>query len=302
MTAPLAGTRGWRIGNSLWLLPLFCCGLLTWTSFLYIGARTRNRVWLISGAVYLIATIAVFVLIAKSGPSTSDVAAGATPPTSGQKAMSDWGAGLMLAMWLAGIVQGLLARPHYLHTLHLAQPQPVLVPQYGQAAPAVAAPAWTGLDPNAYWAPQHTGSASAPPAAVPSAYAAPPVPSVPPVLGPPAGSSATPADAVPPNVVPADSPKRTGLPPQHTPPPVSARSRIAVNTAGAAEFVTLGLSERAIAAVLAARERGGGFRDLREFTAAAELKPHELRQISDRLDFSGAASHVAPVAGRRLDL
>ncbi|MGY0503430.1 ComEA family DNA-binding protein [Nocardia sp. FBN12] len=263
MTGPLPGTRNWRITHSLWVLPAFACGLLTWTSFLFIGARTKTRIWTISAVVYLIGIVGAIVLMGMSGPTESEVAAGATPPTATQQAYSDWGAGLLIAVWLAGITHALLARPHYLHKLAQTEQRQPLVPVYPGATDRSAAPDWVGVDPRQFWGP-------------PTSTPQPPV-SVPPSARP------TPVSA----------------------PPVLAKTstRVAVNNAGAPELATLGLSTGAATAVLAARERSGGFRDVRDFAAAAGLKPHELVRITDRLDFADAApTRATPSMGRRLDL
>lgn len=270
MTSPLPGTRKWRIANSLWVLPTFAFGLLTWTSFLFIGARTKTRTWTISAVVYLIGVVGIFVLMGMSGPTESEVSAGAAPPTATQEAMGDWGAGLIIALWVGGIVHALLARPHYLHKLTQSQPRQPFVPTYPHPIDRSPAPDWVGVDQRQFWGQPTTQ---------------------PPVSMPPS-----------PRPAPVSAPPVTGH--GRSPNPLTKTSaRVAINNAGPQELATLGLSTDAAMAVLAARERSGGFRDVRDFASAAGLKPHELLRITDHLDFAEAApTRAAPSMGRRLDL
>ncbi|MFC6009565.1 ComEA family DNA-binding protein [Nocardia lasii] len=319
----MPGTRNWRITHSLWVLPTFACGLLTWTSFLYIGLRTKTRAWTLCGVIYLVGAVACFVLMTLSGASKSEVAEGATPPTSTQQAYGDWGAGLMLAIMFGGVVHALLARPHYLYKLAQTElRQQPFVPVYPQVPAYQPAPDWVGADPRQFWGPPagapygHTATGFGQPVGTPQSHA------VASGFGQPLGTPATdpygqPVGTPPGHTVasgfgqPVDTPSGNAAAPwgHASPDPVGSQppslakspTRIAVNTAGERELATLGLSDAATRAVLAARERSGGFRDVHEFGSVAGLKPHELSRISDRLDFAAPPRAVQNL-GRRLDL
>lgn len=271
MSGALPRDRGWRTTHSLWLLPnLLCCGFAAWVGFLYIGLRTKNRAWLISSFAYFAGAVAAVVLLSMSGPSDEDVAKGAAPPTSTQDAIGDWGAGLMIALWMGGIVHSLLARPHFLYALdQLERARYSTVPMYPNPIQQQPAPTWLTGDPQQYWAqnPQTT----APP--------------------PRTGYEPT-VHAQPVQPAPAPAPEPTAAP----------VPRIPVNSASFHELSALGLTDEVVAAVLQARIRAGGFRDIQEFATAAGLKPHELQRIKDRLEFSGAPGAPNRSFGRRLDL
>ncbi|GAB4584847.1 hypothetical protein Ntsu_26790 [Nocardia sp. IFM 10818] len=278
MNGALPGTHGWRVANSLWIIPTFLCGFLTWTSFLYIGVRTKNRSWLISAAVYAAATVGLIVLLSLGGPTDADVAAAKAPPrTRTQETISDWGSGALIAVWLGGIVHALLARPHYLHRLHTAQQQRPPMPVYPNPIRNPQGPTWLTGDPQQYW----TGPSGPPPQ-----HPVPPGPAY--RAGPPVDTSQQVTTKI-----------------RHAQPAVAiaATGRVPVNTASAEQLSALGLDAGTVVAVLEARD-SGGIRDLRQFSSASGLKPHELQRIADRLDFSGTAAAAQPphALGRRLDL
>ena len=49
----------WR--HSLWILPTFALGLLSWLAFIYIGMRARRVEWLIAGIIYAVPPILALV-------------------------------------------------------------------------------------------------------------------------------------------------------------------------------------------------------------------------------------------------
>lgn len=59
----------WRAAHSLWLLPLLSAGLFSWTSFAYIGLRTRNRRWLVAAAIYALPTVVFWAVPQTLGPN-----------------------------------------------------------------------------------------------------------------------------------------------------------------------------------------------------------------------------------------
>jgi hypothetical protein len=44
-------SKGWIATNSLWLIPVFICGL-NFTAFLFTGARAKHKGWIVAGWVY----------------------------------------------------------------------------------------------------------------------------------------------------------------------------------------------------------------------------------------------------------
>lgn len=156
MSLPQPGSPRWRVTHSLWILPTFLLGLLTWGSFFYIGIRTGKRAWLITGGVYLLLVIGCFVAMGFSGPTTDELAAGAPPRTHSEEIVNTWLSGALVANWIAGFVHALLVRPQYLHLLweKSAGPQHAITPVYPNRIQPQSANGWIGGDPQQYWAPQ----------------------------------------------------------------------------------------------------------------------------------------------------
>ncbi|WP_405178056.1 helix-hairpin-helix domain-containing protein [Nocardia sp. NBC_01377] len=156
MSLPQPGSPRWRVTHSLWILPTFLLGLLTWGSFFYIGIRTGKRAWLITGGVYLLLVIGCFVAMGFSGPTTDELAAGAPPRTHSEEIVNTWLSGALVANWIAGFVHALLVRPQYLHLLweKSAGPQHAITPVYPDRIQPRSANGWIGGDPQQYWAPQ----------------------------------------------------------------------------------------------------------------------------------------------------
>lgn len=163
----LLANANWRLRNSLWMLPAIVgCSMLTWTSFLYIGIRAKRTAWLIAAVVYgvLFAAAIVFVEIG-DGDNAADADLTAT-----QKAVGEWGGGVMVAVWIAGIVHVAIVRRHYLEWLaynsgqwwaktSFPAPQPLPMPRpLPMAQPNPAYPATllgTDHQSQQYWAPGH---------------------------------------------------------------------------------------------------------------------------------------------------
>ena len=94
--------RAWEWLQSWWLLLAAAGGILTFLAFLFIGARTRTRKWLLWGTLYFVATVLVLTL-------TGD------RETSGQ-----WGS-VVLFFWMFGLVHAFRARPEFLMRLEATQ-------------------------------------------------------------------------------------------------------------------------------------------------------------------------------------
>src|SRR5690348_14196695 len=97
----LLAKRSWRLRHSIWLLaPILGFGMLTWAAFLYIGTKAKRWDWLVAGIVYAIATAVTFYFIdGTEGPQGHE---------------NEWTGSAALAIWLAGIVHGLLSNKGWL--------------------------------------------------------------------------------------------------------------------------------------------------------------------------------------------
>ena len=95
-------------------------------------------------------------------------------------------------------------------------------------------------------------------------------------------------------------------PPAPAPPvdvPAPPVDEVDVNTAGADELRSLGLSEDVAADLLERRRASGGFASVQDFAAAAGLKPHELALLLPRIRVPAAPTAVRfGSTARRLDL
>ncbi|HKY16543.1 MAG TPA: hypothetical protein VJM33_16570 [Microthrixaceae bacterium] len=120
--------RDWRRRNSMWMLPaLACCGLLTWTSFLYIGVKAKRPSWLAAAAFYGVVFVLYAVLVG-TAPEAAD----------GSPNMSAWprtaGTICFFVVWLGGIVHALIVNPQWLS--FLASPQaPANTSSFSASAP-----------------------------------------------------------------------------------------------------------------------------------------------------------------------
>ncbi|MFE6919672.1 helix-hairpin-helix domain-containing protein [Nocardia sp. NPDC057663] len=303
MTLPQQpGSPRWRILHSLWILPAFVLGMLTWASFFYIGARTGKRAWLIAGLVYLLVLIGIFVGVEHSGPTVAEVAAGAPPKTGQERIVDTWTTGVIFANWIAGFAHVLLIRTQYLELLwiRLTSRQTMFAPMYpnqvppqpvypNQIQPQSGSP-WLADGSRQYWAPQ--------PAPQPAST---PLPGTP--WQQPAVSAMPPFD-------PRLAAQRADVPAVaagtnwgSAGPGGSLRDdRVDVNSATAEELVEAGIPVGAVVAVVNAREHNGPLRDLRDFASVTGLKPHELQPFANRLAYSETVAAASASRGRKLDL
>jgi helix-hairpin-helix protein len=84
--------------------------------------------------------------------------------------------------------------------------------------------------------------------------------------------------------------------------PAPATERVDVNSAGTDLLAGVLAGDRALAGhIIAIRDARGGYRDLDDLVSAANLQPHQLVRIRDRLSFGGAGRAEPPAAGRILD-
>jgi hypothetical protein len=267
--AELLADRGWRLLHSLWLLaPIASLGLLTWAGFAYIGVKARRRAWCIAAIVYAVGLGVAIALPSGKGPSGPE--------------LSDLAAGFAMAVWIGGIVHGVMVNKEWLRwraentTPWYSQPAGGQVP--APSAPASAVPpqiAAMGIDPARYYS-GPAGGTGYPSAPMPSAY---PTPSPAPPYAAPARSTPAPAYAPPPTPTWLD-----------------------INTADAARLGELpGMDAQRCATVLAERERRDGFVGIDDFAAVAGLAPHELVRLRGLVTFSPRPPR-ATGPGRVLDV
>jgi hypothetical protein len=121
----LLASRTWRWRHSVWLLgPIVGLSMLTWASFLYVGAKARRRDWLAAAVLYGIALGA--------GMYLTNVSQGSDAAT------DDWGGVLLLFTWVGGMVHALSSNRAWLRwcAAHSS-------PWYTDPAPAPSAPGGT---------------------------------------------------------------------------------------------------------------------------------------------------------------
>lgn len=258
----LLADRGWRLRNSIWLLgPIVGLGMVTFASFLYIGARARRWDWLAAGGVYAALTALAFYLTAGTeGPN-------------GQA--NPWQGALILALWAGGIVHALLSNRSWLRwRSRNSQPWYAKGPDAGP--PPAPPPSGEdrlppeldgmGIDRGRYYGPPPSPAASGPPstpASRPSRHAAPPPPAP-----PAAGAASLPVGG------PAD-----------------------VNTASADELAALpGMSPARVDRVVRERQARRGFTSVAEFADTAGLAPHEHQRLRPLLT-CGSARPSGPHTG-----
>ena len=120
----------------MWMLPtLACCGLLTWTSFLYIGVKAKRPSWLAAAGFYGVVFI-LYVVLVQTAPEAAD---GSTSSSGWQTA----GTICFLAVWIGGIVHALIINPQWLALQ--ASPQDLANTSWSSASATIRP--WTLDDP-----------------------------------------------------------------------------------------------------------------------------------------------------------
>lgn len=251
------GSTRWRVLHSSWMLsPILLFGLGTGPSFLYVGLRAQRKRWWIPGIVYLALIVVVFVLAEVS----TDI----------EDAYSDWSAGLLIAVWLGGILHASLINGPWLRWLAAKQsgrahvPSTMVPPQNQVSASSTNDLRDLGISTSGYYG--SPGSTVVPSAA---RQDTPRVPSAPPVPGE-NGPSAPPAETVD------------------------------VNLASLEELSTLlGVSREVATRAISERDARAGFSSLDEFAIAAGLEPHVYARLRSRLTCSPRPQNPS-AGGRRI--
>ena len=95
--------KGWERRHSIWMIwLLFPLGFTAFISFFVIGARAKEKKWLIAGFIYLLLLIQFFV-VDEYIPY--------------EHIVYDFSVMLLLGMWIAAWVQAVSVRPAYLRRL-----------------------------------------------------------------------------------------------------------------------------------------------------------------------------------------
>lgn len=96
-------TTQFKVLNSLWILVLFVpLGLTAYLGFFFIGIKTNNRKWLITGFIYLLIIVGGFYFIAELDDDHP---------------LSDVFVWVLLMTWIACIVHSMSIRQTYLNVL-----------------------------------------------------------------------------------------------------------------------------------------------------------------------------------------
>ncbi|MFI7075747.1 helix-hairpin-helix domain-containing protein [Micromonospora sp. NPDC049903] len=323
-----AASWKWRLRQSWWLiLPIAGLSCLGGFGFLYVGLRARRAAWWIPGIVYTLLGWTSFILVGEVGET-----------------VTDWATGGVLAIWVTSIVHAFIINPSWLRwragyrpwyaEQHGAYPPGALAPPPGAPAPSSYPPqgGWSA-PPGQVFPPTAAYQPVSPPYS-PSTTAQPPVsPGHPPATTayPPVSPAYPPTTAAPlpdyPPPLPDYPPPLPGYPPPlpdypsplaEYPPPLPRQQSggltadhgggfgsLDVNTARWEEFAALpGFDPGRARQVVDARDRRGGFGGLAEFTAAANLAPHEYARLRDRLTCTPPGGHRPghPPSGRVLDV
>lgn len=264
--ARLADSK-WRYLNSWWvLLPPLSLGFLSWLAFLVAAARSGLKALWASAAMYAALLAGATVLNSVDRDGVGGNVAVAF---------------LLLGCWLGASVHAMIANRGFLRTLAAKSVW------YDGAAPQ-----------------------SAPTGAVPTG-----APAAAPVLGvsqddyyAPTGYPATPPPTGPPTTPPPTAPPPTAPPPTAHPTAAGRDGgRIDVNSATPQALCAVpGVGEELAQRIIAARDARSGLRDLDDLVAAAQLQPHELVRLRDRLVFGssapGRSAGQAGGTGRILDI
>ena len=238
--------------------------LFSGISFVLAGRRAKERTWEIGGWVLIAFTVLALALSDTEKPRAVDP--------------YDIVMGFVMGGWLAAMVAVYLIRPRYERQMLVGQDHSAT-----EARRAVS-----------------PVTDAAPPASSPHTSSQAPTLSGPPPMSIPSGSP-QPASITPPLRPAPATPEQTereltsaGLPAE----PVDLNSASAAQLA-ALPGMTSQLAERAIGY----REARGGFRDLRDFVAAAGLQPHHAEQLRERTRVTSQRSaRSRGDKGRVLDL
>ena len=257
--------KKWRYINSWWIFPsLPSLGFLGWLGFMVAAIRTGQRkYWVFTGVYAALLGVAITMLsINPDGP------------------MSDLAAIPRFGAWLGPTIHAAILNREYLTTLAAKGEwyrAPVAQPNHSsETAPAP----FLGVTQSDYYAPDtHTST----PPQTPT-YQAPMEPTPSPEPLPSQSSSSTGATATR----------------RHSPNPTTAPGRLHANTATVDNLTGLpGVGPALAQRIVAVRDARGGYRDINDLAAAADLQPHELIRLRSHLTFDENTRTGQPQDGTR---
>ena len=249
----------WRRRHSAWLLaPILGFGLFSFIGFLYCAIRIRNaKWWRIAGVTAILSAIGwvLMSLFSESQPGVEQTGPG-----------RDLASGYMLALWVGMIIYGVIVNRDYLRwrasqtESNAWYNQPAESRPVASLAPPPTQTAWTQPPP--------IRPETAYPLNVDSREYYTPQPTI---SGPPLAASGYRA------------PRATGP------------TTVDVNSGDTAALASAtGLDLASAERVIRARDQRRGFRDLEDLVAAANLQPHELIRLRERVTFGPFRAGTLP--------
>lgn len=258
-------SRKWRLRQGAWMLFGWVPFALTaWAGYLIIGIRARNWKWIVTAVVFFTYGIAFFSVMSWVGGSGVQKGEPIPEPYNVVSNITMW---TSLLVWIgnAAVVQWFVNRKWLVWRAH--HDKKLSTPWYATAT---------------------AGTVPAPPI--------PPQQQISEAFG--AALNTTPPT---PPAAPLAAQATTGASEATaaTPPRI-----LDVNSATTDELASLpGFDVAAAAAVVAARDQVGGFRELTDLVTRAGVKPHVLANIQDQLAITTPPQNTAaaPTHGRRLE-
>jgi hypothetical protein len=245
----------WRRQNSSWLAPtVLCCGFLTWGSFLYIGVRAKRRSWLVAAGLYAVGLAIGAALLSVFDDGNKET----------RSLGEEVGTWVILVLWIAGIIHGLIVNREWLKWL-------------------------ASQGPDTAW---YLEGASTPPP--PAPYPSSPTPDdlLRPTWTAPVAPQAPVTRPAPPSA-PAPAPQ-----------PTNSGPVVDLNVASPSDLTSqLGIPADQAARVVAVRNQRGGFGSPDELMTFAGIEPHVYASFRHRLTTSPRQGRSEPPnRGRRLEL
>lgn len=246
--------RNWRWKNSWWIFPpLLSLTFLCWLGFLVAAIRTGERKYWVFTGVYTTAWVLFIVLANISEGDENGLANGLA-------------IALLLICWIGATVHAAILNRGYLRTLAEKgawyQAPATTTTDYAGPNAAHQPPSFLGVSTEPYYAQAPSATPNSAPTPTASAYPPPP----PQPVASHQANVPPPAPQGTPNGVPANSATTDDL------------ARI--------PGITPALAQR----IVAIRDARGGYRDIHDLAAAANLQPHEVVRLRSNLTF-GDATH-----------
>ncbi|WP_298866003.1 helix-hairpin-helix domain-containing protein [uncultured Microbacterium sp.] len=287
-------SRKWRMAHGIWMLwGWFPFAWAAWVGYLIIGIKARSWKWIVTAAAFFAFGLTSMIMMSSIQQAASaavghTLAKGDVTPQPwstyntilflvllvvwiGNAAVAQWFVNRKWLVWRANHSR-VRARPWYATATATAESSVMTIPT-ALSSPTVA------LDNALHLSPPTSASSLTPRA----------VPATPPQLDTAASAQQAPA-------------ARTTSGASH-PAPATTPSQVDLNTATRDQLAALpGLDLAWADRIIAIRERIGGFASPADLVTAADVQPHVLASIYDRLiAVPQATAPSAPATGRRLE-